>query len=66
MLAGPTCPGYVDSHGSRDSTSTPAWYQASSVCMAKLWRRSWYGVKPNFTVENEAAIAQPPAVDFTK
>jgi len=23
-------------------------------------------VKPNFTVENEAAIAQPPAVDFTK
>ncbi len=25
-----------------------------------------YGVKPNFTVENEAAIAQPPAVDFTK
>jgi len=25
-----------------------------------------YGVKPNFAVENEAAIAQPPAVDFTK
>jgi LemA protein len=25
-----------------------------------------YGVKPNFTVENEAAIAQPPAVDFSK
>jgi LemA protein len=25
-----------------------------------------YGVKPNFTVENEAAIAKPPAVDFTK
>jgi len=23
-----------------------------------------YRVKPNFTVENEAAIAQPPAVDF--
>ena len=23
-----------------------------------------YGVKPNFTVENEAAIAKPPAVDF--
>ena len=24
-----------------------------------------YDVKPNFTVENEAAISQPPAVDFT-
>jgi LemA protein len=24
-----------------------------------------YDVKPNFTVENEAAIAQPPTVDFT-
>jgi LemA protein len=24
-----------------------------------------YEVKPNFTVENEAAISQPPAVDFT-
>ena len=24
-----------------------------------------YDVKPNFTVENESAIAQPPAVDFT-
>jgi LemA protein len=24
-----------------------------------------YKVKPNFTVENEAAIAQPPTVDFT-
>ena len=23
-----------------------------------------YGVKPNFTVENEAAISRPPAVDF--
>ena len=23
-----------------------------------------YGVKPNFTVENEAAIARPPTVDF--
>ena len=23
-----------------------------------------YDVKPNFTVENEAAIAQPPTVDF--
>jgi len=25
-----------------------------------------YGMKPNFTVENEAAIAKPPAVDFSK
>ncbi|HXV06501.1 MAG TPA: LemA family protein [Burkholderiales bacterium] len=25
-----------------------------------------YDAKPNFTVENEAAIAQPPAVDFGK
>jgi LemA protein len=25
-----------------------------------------YKEKPNFTVENEAAIAQPPAVDFSK
>jgi LemA protein len=25
-----------------------------------------YGVKPNFTVENEAAIARPPTVDFSK
>jgi LemA protein len=25
-----------------------------------------YGVKPNFTVENEAAIARPPTVDFGK
>jgi LemA protein len=25
-----------------------------------------YGVKPNFAVENEAAIAKPPAVDFSK
>ena len=25
-----------------------------------------YGVKPNFTVENEAAIAKPPTVDFGK
>ncbi len=24
-----------------------------------------YDVKPNFTVENEAAISQPPTVDFT-
>jgi LemA protein len=23
-----------------------------------------YGVKPNFTVENEAEIARPPTVDF--
>jgi LemA protein len=23
-----------------------------------------YDVKPNFTVENEAAISQPPTVDF--
>jgi LemA protein len=23
-----------------------------------------YKVKPNFTVENEAAIAKPPTVDF--
>ena len=25
-----------------------------------------YGVKPNFTVENEAAISRPPTVDFGK
>ena len=25
-----------------------------------------YKEKPNFTVENEAAIAKPPAVDFSK
>jgi LemA protein len=25
-----------------------------------------YDAKPNFTVENEAAIAKPPAVDFSK
>ena len=25
-----------------------------------------YKAKPNFTVENEAAIAKPPAVDFSK
>jgi LemA protein len=25
-----------------------------------------YKVKPNFTVENEAEISRPPAVDFTK
>jgi LemA protein len=25
-----------------------------------------YDAKPNFTVENEAAIAKPPAVDFGK
>ncbi|MFO1399626.1 MAG: LemA family protein [Steroidobacteraceae bacterium] len=25
-----------------------------------------YGVKPNFTVENEAAISKPPTVDFGK
>jgi LemA protein len=24
-----------------------------------------YKVKPNFTVENEAAIAKPPTVDFS-
>jgi len=24
-----------------------------------------YKVKPNFTVENEAAIARPPTVDFS-
>jgi LemA protein len=24
-----------------------------------------YHVKPNFTVENEAAIAKPPTVDFS-
>jgi LemA protein len=25
-----------------------------------------YSVKPSFTVENEGAIARPPAVDFNK